>query len=378
MMAESRDREPVGLGIAGCGSVARAYAETIRGLQAEGKARAVACCDALPGRAEEYAAQYGVLRAVADFQALLALDDVEAVLIFTPNKHHFPMASAALAAGKHVMVEKPMATTIADARALAQLARASRGLLVCAPFAILSRTFQIISERIARGDIGEVYAARALYGWAGPDWAEWFYQPGGGALFDLGVYDITALTGLLGPAKRVTAMTGICVPERTVRGRPMKVEAPDSIHLILDFGDSLFASLVTGFTIQRQRCAALEIYGEEGVVQMLGHTWAPNGYELWQNSAGCWQVFDETQPGYRWTDGLEHMIECIRGGDKPVVTPEHALHVTEIMIHALESGEAGRALDLETTFEPAYFGEQKRLRPPHRIHDPARREEDEL
>jgi predicted dehydrogenase len=369
---------PLGLGIVGCGSVARGYLDTIRRLQAEQKARPVACCDAVAARAEEYAAHYGVPRVVADLEALLALDEVQAVLIFTPNRYHASMASAALAAGKHVLLEKPMATTLADARALAEQACRSPGHLVCAPFVILSPTFQIIQQRIARGDIGPIYAARARYGWAGPDWAEWFYQPGGGALFDLGVYDLTALTGLLGPAKRVVAMAGICVPEREVAGKRIAVEAPDNIQLILDFGDCVFASLITGFTIQRQRGAELEVYGGEGVIQMLGHAWTPDGYELWQNSAGCWQVFYETRPDWPWTDGLNHLVDCVLAGTTPLTTPEHALHVTEIMIRALESGQTGKAVDLETTFTPVLFGETKRLRPPHRVHDPTRREEDEM
>jgi len=378
-MGEKRGPSPViGLGIVGCGSVARAYATSMRRLQIEGKARAVACCDVVPDRARDYAAQYGVGRAVADFDVLLAMPEVQAVLIFTPNNHHFRVASAALAAGKHVLLEKPMATTMADARALAEQARHSEGYLVCAPFVILSRTFGAMAKRIARGDIGSVSAARALYGWAGPDWAAWFYQKGGGALFDLGVYDITALTGLLGPAQRVTAMAGICTPERAVAGERVRVEAPDNIHLILDFGRCVFGSLVTGYTIQRQRHAQLEIYGSEGVIQMLGPAWAPAGYELWRNSAGCWQIFGETDPEYHWTVGLDHLIECIGTGTRPLLSPEHALHVTEIMIRALESAESGAALNLETTFRRAHAGPARRRRRPHRVHDPTRRAEDEV
>lgn len=371
-------RAPIGVGIVGCGSVARAYAEPLRRLAAAGQVRAVACCDIAAQRAQQYASRYQVARAVDDFDALLALDQVEVVLILTPNRSHYPLARAALAAGKHVLVEKPMATTIAEARALEEQARSSRGYLVCAPFVLLSRTFRVIARRIAHGDIGPVYSARALYGWAGPDWAAWFYQAGGGALFDLGVYDITALTGLLGPARRVAAMTGICVPQRIVAGQPVQVEAPDNLHLILDFGDSRFASVVTGFTIQRQRAPALEIYGARGVIRMLGYTWAPQGYELWQNEAGCWQVFEESDPDYHWTAGLDHLIQCVRSRTRPIVTSQHALHVTEIMIRALESGESGRALDLETTFTPAAFSEAQQFRPAHRVHDPTRREQDEL
>jgi len=377
-MARTVDREPAGIGIVGCGSAARGYAEPIRRLQMEGKARLVACCDVLPDRAREYALQYGVPRAAAGLDRLLALSEVQIVLILTPNRYHSQMAMAALAAGKHVLVEKPIAATVADARALVQQAQASAGHLVCAPFVTLSPTFQIMAQRISRGDIGSVYSARARYGWTGPDWAEWFYQAGGGALLDLGVYDLTALTGLLGPAKRVVAMAGICVPERKAAGTQVRVQAPDNIHLVLDFGDSVFASLVTGYTIQRQRGPEIEVYGSEGAIQMLGHAWAPDGYELWQNSAGCWQVFHDTRPDWQWTDGLNHLVDCIRTETEPIVTPEHALHVTEIMLRALESAENARALDLETSFAPARFGEATAARPPHKVHDPRRREEDEI
>jgi predicted dehydrogenase len=377
MTSASRGNTPVGLGIVGCGSVARAYADPIRRLQAEGRARAVACCDALPERAQEYAARYGVDCAVADFDALLALRGVDVILVFTPNTHHFPAATAALAAGKHVLVEKPMATSFTEARALAEQARVSPGHLVCAPFVILSRTFRVMAERISRGDIGTPCSARACYGWAGPDWASWFYQAGGGPLFDLGVYDVTAMTGLIGPAKRVTAMASICIPERVVQGQPVRVDAADNVHLVLDFGQGTLGSVVTGFTIQQQRGPALEIYGEEGVIQMLGHTWAPRGYELWQNSAGCWQVFEGVDHDYHWTAGLAHLVDCIITGAEPIVRPEHAAHVTEIIVRALESGEKGVALDLETSFKPVVFDAPESIRPGHRIHDPTRREEDE-
>ena len=104
--------------------------------------------------------------------------------------------------------------------------------LVCAPFSILSPTFQTISARIRQGDIGMPCLARARYGWAGPSWNEWFYKPGGGCLFDLGVYCIASLTGLLGPAQRVMAMTGTAIPEREVNGRKVRVEVEDTVLCI--------------------------------------------------------------------------------------------------------------------------------------------------
>ena len=101
-------------------------------------------------------------------------------------------------------------------------------------------------QRIKRGDIGQVLLARANYGHAGPSWGPWFYQHGGGALFDLGVYNVTSLTGFIGPVKRVTAMTGVAIPERVVDGQMIEVEAEDNAHVLLDFGNSVFAVVSTG------------------------------------------------------------------------------------------------------------------------------------
>src|SRR5262249_38064841 len=136
---------------------------------------------------------------LTDYSELLSQTNLDAVVLLTPMVDHGPMAKAALAAGKHVLVEKPMAGNLQQAQELISLARQNGRHLLCAPFTILSPTFRAIGCRLNRGDIGQVVSARGRYGWAGPDWTDWFYKPGGGALFDLGVYNLTTLTGWLGP-----------------------------------------------------------------------------------------------------------------------------------------------------------------------------------
>ena len=244
--------------------------------------------------------------------------------------------------------------------------------LVCAPFTILSPTFQTISNRIRQGDIGKPCLARARYGWAGPSWSEWFYKPGGGSLFDLGVYCISSLTGLLGSARRVMAMTGVAMPEREVNGRKVRVEVEDTAQVLLDFGESLLAVVTSGFTMQQYRSPALEVYGTTGTIQMLGDDWDPDGYELWQNSAGAWQVFKETAPDWPWSDGLRHLVESIGQGTRPLVTPEHALHVLEIMLKAQQSGREGRAIPIESSFKPPEFSQSTPAGAAHLMHDRTR------
>src|SRR5262249_30526707 len=152
----------------------------------------------------------------------------------------------------------------------------------------------------------------------------------------------------------------------------VNVEAEDTAQVLLDFGDSLFAVVTCGFTIQQYRSPALEVYGTTGVIQMLGDDWDPEGYELWQNSAGAWQVFKETSPDWPWTDGLCHMVECLAHDTKPVVTPEHALHVLEIMLVAQQSAREGRALSLESTFTMTGSSTLKPMEAAHLQHDRTR------
>ncbi len=148
----------------------------------------------------------------------------------------------------------------------------------------LSPTYQVIRERVRHGDVGKVCLARARYGWAGPDWSNWFYRAGGGPIFDLAVYSITSLTGILGPAKRVMAMTASAQPSRVVNGKKVKVEVEDNVQIILDFGDAVLAVVTSGFTMQKYRSPAFELYGTQGTIQMLGDDWTPEGYEIWRTT----------------------------------------------------------------------------------------------
>ncbi len=212
--------------------------------------------------------------------------------------------------------------------------------------------------------------ARGFYGWSGPTWGSWYYRPGGGPMFDLGVYNVTTLTGLLGPAKRIVALSGIAIPEREVDGRPVQVQTDDNAQLLLDFGDATYAVVTTGFTIQRYRVPGIELYGSEGTIQMIGEDWAPRGYELWQNKVGCWQIYEDTA-AWPWSDGIRHLVECIEHGTPPVIKPEHAYHVLEIMLKTMESGRTGQALPIASTFEPPQFDDARDLgEGAHLVHDP--------
>jgi predicted dehydrogenase len=360
----------VRLGILGLGSVYwTPYRAAIERL--DGRVHVAAAYDPDPDKRSAADRATGTPVALAGAQAVIEHPDVDAVLVLTSMREHGRLARLALEAGKHVLVEKPMATSLEEARALVDAARASGRTLVCAPAVLLSPTYRAIAARVAAGEAGRVVLARARYGWAGPWWGRWYYESGGGALFDLGIYNVTSLCGLLGPVRRVVAFVGTAIPERIVEGAPIHVESDDNAHLLLDFGDSRFATVTTGFTMQRYRSPAIELYGTDGVLQMLGDDWAPEGFEQWRNSAGVWEVHPETAPQWPWTAGLDHLVECIERGVAPVMAPEHALHALEVMLAAKRSAEEGRAIAIESRFPaPDYSSFSAAAGDERRVHDP--------
>jgi predicted dehydrogenase len=362
----------VGLGILGCGSVFEAYARQIKSLEAEGRARVLIAHDPIEERRKVARELFpAACTTVNTPEAVLHDTAVQAVCILTSMNEHAPLAIAALAAGKHVLLEKPMATSLAEAALLTQAAQQSQGILVCAPHVLLSPTYRELYDRVREEDIGRVLSARARYGWRGPDWAEWYYKRGGGAIFDLGIYNIVSLCGLLGPVRRVSAMVGTAVPSRSVQGRDITVEVEDSAHILLDFGDSRFAVMTTGFVIANYRSPAIELYGERGVLQLMGDDWAPNGFERWHERLGVWEIHQEVAPSWPWTDGIRHLVECIESGAKPVLLPEHAYHALEVAIAAKDASSKGRHQDITSTFQPLdYGGVERSVRGARFRHDP--------
>jgi len=346
----------IGLGVIGCGSVfSGPYRGMIERLRAAGRVHVSAAFDIDEGKRRGAAAHYGLDPDLPEPAAVIERDDVDVVLVLTSMNEHGPLAGRALEAGKHVLVEKPMATSLEQAAELVELARRGPGLLVCAPHTLLSPTFRAIHGAVRAGRVGRLLTARARYGWAGPWWAEWFYQPGGGSLFDLGIYNVTSLCALFGPARRVTALVGVAVPERSVNGRTIHVEADDNAHVLLDFGEARFAAVTTGFTMQKYRSPAVELYGSEGTIQLLGDDWAPEGWELWRNDEASWRLFPESDSHWHWTDGLRHLVDCVETGRAPITRPEHAYHALEVMLAAQAAGRDGVARPIESDFpDPIY------------------------
>lgn len=366
--------EPVSIGIIGCGSVMQhAYFPLLVNEIARGRAAPPKVCDLEADRLAEVQDQYRVSGATQDSDEIITDDSLDVVVILTSMAEHGRLAERALRAGRHVLVEKPISTDLDEAARLVELERAGPNHLVCAPHVLLSPDYQSMARVLQSGVVGRPLLARARYGWNGPDWGQWFYAPGGGPLFDLGVYNVTTLTGLLGPCRAVTAMATLTRPTRVVDGEEIEVRTDDTFQLILELGHarehSVLATVTTAFGMQQYLGPAVEVYGLDGTVQLLGDDWAPDGLQLWQNSVGAWQTYPSRSRYWPWTDGLRHLIDCVRTGQRPYTRPDHAFHVLEIMLRAMDAAATGTTQKVTSSFESPAPMAAADGEPQHRIHD---------
>lgn len=361
---------PVTIGVIGCGSVAQnAYLPLMVNLMSHGDVKEIVGCDIDEERLKTVQAKFPINRVTTDPDALINDPEVDIVVILTSMSLHGSLAIQALKAGKSVLVEKPMSTTIEEGRELLRVAEESAGYLVCAPHVLLSPDFQEMYRKVAAGGVGKPLLGRARYGWDGPDWSKWFYAPGGGPLFDLGVYNVTSLTGLLGPARRVTCMSTLTRPERVVEGELIQVQTDDTFQIVIEHESGALSTVTTAFGIQKYRGAAVEVYGLDGTIQMLGDDWAPAGLEYWSNDVGAWQIIESEGRYWPWTDGLAHLVDCVRTHTEPYTRPEQAFHVLEIMLGAMKAAETGMAQEIESRFVQSPPKPGRARNNEHRIHD---------
>ena len=355
--------EKVKIGLVGCGVIAdNAYLPGIVKMQ---KADLVAVCDLIEERAKAAGEKFNVPQVYTDLDEMLEKSGLELLVNTTHIQAHYEVNLKALQAGKHVYSEKSMTNTVEEATTLIEEAKKRNLKLGAAAATMLSSVNQKIRELIQEGAIGKVAFAKARTSHEGaayfPYWATdptWFYKPGGGPVLDLGVYALHTLTGILGPAKRVTCLSGISDPVRYVRGGPYKgkridVEVDDNTLIMLDFGNATFAFVDATFCVRVAKGPSMEIYGSEGTIS-IGEYGAERPFELYREDLKLgirgWTALELPDRDNWFTGAVAHMIDCILEDKEPVVSGEHARHVIEIMTKAIEAARQGQALELETTF----------------------------
>ena len=248
-------------------------------------------CDADTDRATQLARDWGFARAATDWRGAIADPAVDVVSITTPNSMHRPMAEAALAAGKHVWLEKPMALTLDDARAMADLAAAHPDQVTILGYNYLrSPAFQAARALIAAGEIGTPMSFRGVYDEdysADPDlpWSWRMTHQGGGlgALGDLGCHLVGQMLALMGPVARVIGQTQIAIPTRQSPEGPMAVENEDTAYALLTFASGAQGVFATSRVASGRKCRLhWEIHGTDGSIVFDQE----NMNELWIHKRG--------------------------------------------------------------------------------------------
>ena len=381
---------PLRTGLIGCGSLSLiGILPQLAEPDARERVELVAVCDVNEERARETAMRFGVPNVYADAQELIDRDDIDLVLAITPIEYHYPIAMAALRAGKHVYVQKTMATTYAEAREMVETAREQGLTLVAAPGQMLAPAMQAMKELVGTGALGDVYWAwgntggwyhdeptRRGEGALGAVDPSWYYRAAGGPLRDVTVYVLHSLTGILGPAKRVSAMSGIRVPMRQWRGKDIPVEVDDNSLLLLDFGGARFA--MAGGQASRtgplMQWGAMGIYGSGGAVETLeieplsGHPTrlSVSARDGAAEQAGLQPLDDGAYGPTNWLPHVTethaaipephvyadilHAVDCIEQGAPPLVSGEHGAHVVEIIEKGYLAARTGQTQTLESRF----------------------------
>ena len=349
--------KPVSVGVIGCGNISSVY---LKNCPKHPILEVVACADLIPKRAQARAEEYGVeARSVED---VLGDPRIEMILNLTIPRAHAEVALAALRAGKSVYNEKPLAVSREDGRHILELAK-EKGLLVGgAPDTFLGGGIQTCRKLIDDGWIGEPVAAAAFMMSHGheswhPDPA-FYYQAGGGPMFDMGPYYLTALVSLIGPVRRVTGCTRTTFPERLItsepkRGTVIRVEVPTHVAGLMDFHNGAIGTIITTFDVWAAELPRLEIYGSAGSLQVPDPNTFGGPVRLRRAGAKEWSEVPLSH-GYLEQSrglGLADMAYALRAGRQHRANAEMAYHVLDIMHAFHEASDRGRHIEVSSTCE---------------------------
>ncbi len=325
------------VGIIGCGTISGIY---LKSPQVFPILDIVACADIDHARAEATAAEYGLRAlAVAD---LLDDPDIEIVVNLTIPVAHAEVTSAAIAHGKSVYGEKPLALTTGDGRKLLEAATAAGVRVGSAPDTFLGGGLQTCRKLIDDGWIGEPIAASAFMMSHGHEhWhpsPEFYYQPGGGPMFDMGPYYLTALVSLMGPVANVAGSTRATFPERTITSQPkygkqITVEVPTHVVGLLNFANGAIGTIITTFDVWAAELPRIEIYGTTGTLSVPDPNTFGGPVRLRRAGSSEWQ---EIPIPFHYTVnsrglGVADMAHALRSGRPHRASGDLAYHVLEIM-----------------------------------------------
>jgi predicted dehydrogenase len=361
-------KEALGMGVVGAGAIGiRGALMHLSKPDVQDRVRLAAVCDPVPGRAAAAAEKYGVAAHYQTYEELLADPHVDMVSICSPIGLHFEQGMQAVAAGKHMHFNKTMTTVKSEADTLIAAAAKKGVKIVASPGMMLFPHNQRERRLVLGGDLGKL--AWVISGASGvgdyhmneefrtgkdiltdvnPSW--YFKKPGGGPQYDVTVYCLHILTAIVGPARRVTAMSGMVIPERDYHGQKITCEIDDTTMLTLDFGDSLFALVYATVKGGITEGFQPNIYGTQASIvgTKFGERDLKQPYDFPPHVTGEHTKMAE----YHVFEDMMQLTDWVRDGKPSIATAEHARHVIEIIEAGYTAAETGKSQELTTSFEP--------------------------
>ncbi|MEO3387016.1 Gfo/Idh/MocA family oxidoreductase [Mesorhizobium sp. CAU 1741] len=358
----------LGVGVIGCGNISAAYfslAPLFKGVEM----RAGADLDLKMAQAR--AKEFGVRAETVE--QILAADDIDIVVNLTIPAAHYDVSKAILDAGKHVYSEKPFVLSVKQGQDLKKRAERKGLRIGSAPDTFLGGAHQFARSIVDSGKIGRITSGTCYVMSHGMEhWhpnPDFFFQPGGGPILDIGPYYITNLVQLIGPVKQVAALATTPASERTITSRPrygekIKVTTPTTIHALLEFENGATVTFNASWDVWKHGHAPIELYGERGTifvpdpnffggeVSFTNRAEAARKMPKWEHA---FSVPNQQHPqgmmaNYR-AAGLADMALAIRQDRPHRCSLDLSLHVIEVMTAILKSGETGKFVAMQTTCE---------------------------
>lgn len=398
----------VKVGVVGCGVVATAY--YLPYLMRMADAELVAVCDLYPERTTACMRLFGAKAAYQDYNDMIDQADIEAVFILTGPGTHVPFTLKAVAAGKHVLLQKPMALSMADANAIVKAVRQAGVKAIVEPSSttLLDPDYVLLRGLLDKGVLGDPYWFSLMPGspttyhpslGGNPYGLGAFYsEDSGGMLFDY-PYAPTQIVTLLGDCKSVMGMAKISVPNRTIvpegeynkflsqvidpdkanywdivlnllKTEKVQMGAPDNVYSLYEMANGAIGVFHVGRpfhpVLPGTGGGGLEIYGTEGNLifggghqasiittrkDLLPHIDADGWWHLPPRGDRSQAVWPKPTPGgfNYYHQSTQHLIECIREDCDPLVNVEWGRHITEMMVGAIESSRTGQRYNMVTT-----------------------------
>jgi predicted dehydrogenase len=350
----------VRVGVVGCGAISGAYLGMAKNFPV---VEIAACADINSDAAQARAKEFGVPR-VLGVDELLRDESIEIILNLTVPKAHVPIGLRAVEAGKHTYAEKPLGVNREEGRRLLDAARRLGVRVGCAPDTFLGAGLQTARKLIDDGAIGRPVAFTAFMLCPGHEsWhpsPEFYYEIGGGPMFDMGPYYLTALLNLLGPVKRFGGAASIAIPQRTItsepkRGQVIQVETPDHVAGTIEFECGAVGVIMTSFATRFGTYDGeqpITIYGTEGTIRVPDPNQFDGPVHLRRAADEEWrEVPHAFISDYGRSVGLADMACALRAGRPHRASGEQAFAVLDLMQGLIDSSAQGVMLSPTTRYD---------------------------